>query len=1785
MAVGQQRQISAYDFLGRTVEPETAEPESTSVEYTPVDSPVSQGNISAYEFLGAPPTEEEEEERKRGIVPVIPSKSPENIEDSSFDRTKFQKNIASIKLELVDSLKRKYGTEDVVVRADDSVRSMETQAENVQRKASGGYISLHNFGAGADFHVFIDGKQVTGRQRDSSLQESTEPFQLLGGIARKHGYFWGWGDDSKHIAQTRFVHQFIEQNPDYAFTDAAKSYYQMTYNQSTLKSKPLLEKLDEIYGITNDTREYSGEPLTAGQLLEPVYIDAVSKEQGKTLVDKALLSEVERVKTGDDRIDVENTLTNSPAFEISPMEPYSAPTASTAVGEPTSEEILSQEEFGLKPMSDKLGVKATPAQIAEFRDKMNFPLSTADRMANDILTNGDYSYLQAPEGVIPEAILLKESQARRESYVMAPETDAWTSFENAVRDMVGDEPGPWQDQEYIGKEAEIGAEFRELVANAIVGTGELAVGTAEFVKSAGDFIFAADPEFFHMVGGMMMLMQETPGTLIEATGLSPVPGRNVLSGEEGRAVVKDAQAHIWANPVAPLAVAAGLRAIPHQFHNARVGFARTLNTADAALHYLKRQEKTRSITDLLPEIEFTPEMLKMAEDIANAPPPFRTALENEISRNKQIEINFNEAVNPPKPKKKSNKTNPNDVLPLDNPLAPSVKPPSKGAINRYKKAERSKHEIKQEEALRKEMDALISLKRSTEAKLSGKEKLTESQKGTLQSTVDKANQLIIENAKQMSDMGINPYEYFEMGFILTKAQARWVYQRVLKGSSIAVSKFKDILNRGPIDPVHWSPKNEYFGEDMVELGKKFMWQENKLNQMALKDNSAIDAFMRGFMDSNWDVRKAILKSDAPNALKTEALGNLDLVRGANSKSFMEVTDAINMIEEGMKPSDVGLLNRYIQAFREIEIYKMHQKKLPEMHAEFNDLKGKKRTRANMSRMDELKVKIKNAEDYEYSLSHIIDEKTGKRIKDPETGKYISKTPHEQISTFQKYVKGQSLERPDIHNKAMQVFDLYKENLKEMYDAGLITKEAYNDLSHWKYQQKSYIDKLGSNLEQHTPLGKRTISVRDNGIKALKAGSGGGLNNNWAGRFADAISQKNQLIFENIANNGLAEFIKLHPDNGFAKILKPGEKLKGGWKTIEYKKKGVATKIALAPEIHKGWVKSDPVLGHNAANHVSWWSGTKITKAMATGYNPVFALTNMSRDIAYMWLTTNHYSNYMPIAAGQMVKDYAVTAKDAFGRKGRYKDYINEGGGMSWLSLEGNTQMIGGLHRNKRWASFKKAMGYVGETSEVWTRLALRNRAINNGFTNRMATHQARNYLDFAKGGRISKALDSGIPYLNAGIQASYGLFRGAKNNPKNTLIKASQIGMVSSYLWFHNNATGTKTNEQGVSKKYKDYINPYILYNNHVILVPGSEKLDEHGIERMSYMTIPKDSGQKLMSSLTNAILEYGLGDGMSGDEWLKLASMSISEMTPVDIQTALPPTAAIAYGWWLNKDSRTGYDLSTQKREADAKYHRNWTEPEYINDLSNAWNESIAGDVFTVSPAVIENLTKKLAIDGNPYVQFGAHLYEEGKESMGKEVRRKGTGKIYPIDAPLAKELTQKFYRTTGPINYKEKDIVKNMARETETMRAANNEQISLIHESSKYDSAIDAKEEVIRFIKTIKDPSEMERLLTSYETAVLEDKVVRVSTYFIKSNKNRTAQDKAFALWTRNTMFISEEQKNDFWGELAASGFLNKNVLTKFAIIANAESHSKLYIKMHGEDAYDRLQSRMKRVRRLAK
>lgn len=669
-----------------------------------------------------------------------------------------------------------------------------------------------------------------------------------------------------------------------------------------------------------------------------------------------------------------------------------------------------------------------------------------------------------------------------------------------------------------------------------------------------------------------------------------------------------------------------------------------------------------------------------------------------------------------------------------------------------------------------------------------------------------------------------------------------------------------------------------------------------------KVQNAYRTLKRATVDTSANIKKDLIRDFGE--LGKEAVIHHDLVRGATKRSQYYISKSVSEIFGDLKPDQRKLIWKYIQAKRVGEVldYKPKHKFPPEFSADKN--------------------------------------------------KFL-------IESIEKKL-------PNVAERAEAYFDIFREKLVEMLDEGLITEEGFKGLSkHAPYEPIKHIFEV----DPHTDyiFGGKKITVPDSGLKAFKKGSESIMEYNAETLLGEYITRIDTRIMKNRANKAAYSLAENVPDNGIftkAKIIKTTKDGKpvfqeppAGHEMITAMVEGKPRKMFMPENIAKEWVMSDPLLTTQQANIIGWLSGSKVLKPMATGLNPEFALTNFPRDIAHVWLVTNEYSPHLPKAMAQMGTDLMATVGDAFLRKGSYFDYIKEGGGMQFLTHQGKvTSKVGG-----KLGQLQDVLGYLGETSEIWTRLALRRRALKRGASPHEATWQARNYLDFNQGGSVIKAIDAGVPYLNASIQGTRGVFRAAAERPAQTTYKVAQIGTLSTGLYLANKYSNPEC-WNSISERDKEA--------NFIITTPLNFT-DKSGNKRHLFFKIAKDQGQRFFCTLFDGMMAKYLGDPVDGQQiW-----MGLQDALPIMPTQNMPPTFDALFGYVLNRDFWTKEDIwrgpETEKFKR-MEYVPGYTHPALIE----------AGKYTGLSPTRLGYMLSQYFTSGNIYTSV---VGEGTRAIMGK--------------------------------------------------------------------------------------------------------------------------------------------------------------------------------------------------------
>jgi hypothetical protein len=445
-------------------------------------------------------------------------------------------------------------------------------------------------------------------------------------------------------------------------------------------------------------------------------------------------------------------------------------------------------------------------------------------------------------------------------------------------------------------------------------------------------------------------------------------------------------------------------------------------------------------------------------------------------------------------------------------------------------------------------------------------------------------------------------------------------------------------------------------------------------------------------------------------------------------------------------------------------------------------------------------------------------------------------------------------------------------------------------------------------------------------------------------------------------------------------------------------------FVLPRKVAKYWVTSDPQISKMTAAVLDWGLGGKILRPMATGYNPEFAVANLPRDMLHSWIATREYSSFLPVAIAQQVKDMIKVAPDVLLRKGRLRQYTKEGGGMEFLTQQGY------VNRSRPWESpsatgeqLRQAqgiLGYLGESSEMLMRLAIRERAIKNGKSPEEATWVARNYIDFSQGGSMAKAVDRAVPYFNASIQATRGVVRAFSEDPKRATFQVAQLVALGAGLAIVNTQTRKEVWDE-ISEREKE--------SKFIIALPW-KYTDKNGSERRAYLGIAKDQGQRVFATIGEVIADRAMGN-ITGDVAFKRVKTAVSDFIPVDAANILPPNVSAFIGYINNKDFWTHEPFW---RGPDVKpTDEYWkTTPKVYKDISKVTGLSPERMKGAIGKVVTKNIYTDLVTAG--WEEMTKGLSNEERESLDKTALEQvsnipGARRVLRVTNPKTTEITLK--------------------------------------------------------------------------------------------------------------------------------------------------------------------------------
>jgi hypothetical protein len=423
---------------------------------------------------------------------------------------------------------------------------------------------------------------------------------------------------------------------------------------------------------------------------------------------------------------------------------------------------------------------------------------------------------------------------------------------------------------------------------------------------------------------------------------------------------------------------------------------------------------------------------------------------------------------------------------------------------------------------------------------------------------------------------------------------------------------------------------------------------------------------------------------------------------------------------------------------------------------------------------------------------------------------------------------------ELNDRADKYFDAFKSLLDSMYDEGLVSEDLYNRLKNLDYQPRMFLEHVFDMDE----LSMRDINLSANQVKRIKDGSGDEIM--FDSRFLLAVYSKSTFsrIARNKVNRAIAEATSVKGNEEW--ISKDPKKQ---FSEVTYFEDGVRKQFYIKSSL-KGElddVQRFGVIPPESQKYVGLLSGSYLLKLLATRANPLFVFRNIPRDYLHVLFFTNVYDNMnMPLAMYRLAGDAIKGVKGKIKDDQDYKDFIEYGGGMEYLSTEGKEGMM--TNRSLLNRTIEK-LGSAGELSEIAFRLGMYKRLVQESLKNFDGTPteeqlaqikveavtKSREMIDFAQGGVATKTLESAVPYINAAFQGFRVSSAYIKNNPKEFVIKLGQLAIGLAVIAMYNAVMGDDDMEdipEDVKRKY------------FIIMTPFTEEKDGKTVKK--YIKIAK---------------------------------------------------------------------------------------------------------------------------------------------------------------------------------------------------------------------------------------------------------------------------------------------------------------------------------------------------------
>jgi hypothetical protein len=750
-------------------------------------------------------------------------------------------------------------------------------------------------------------------------------------------------------------------------------------------------------------------------------------------------------------------------------------------------------------------------------------------------------------------------------------------------------------------------------------------------------------------------------------------------------------------------------------------------------------------------------------------------------------------------------------------------------------------------------------------------------------------------------------------------------------------------------------------------------------------------------DRQSNIKREILKSNVEGAYDY-----LISKAGASARAKYSVNKSDRKIFGGLNEESIKLLNKIISLRRIVEIDQSFDDR--RAAATENLIKAKSdmdyaqyrvdsmASNLSVDKKNELKKKLDSATE-EFNRIQKVVEESKRPLHTVDKKNNVSLDKESSLEELDRLSK-ESDNFEELDNRADAYFDEFRSILEDIYKNGLITDELYDKIKDFDYSPRVF-------LNHAFDFGDNDISVRDYGlsgdqIKAIRDGSADDTIMDARYLLSAYAASASSRILKNRANKALYKAALDSDNSDWVRTQSKTGEAERGFETVYFFEKGESIKFQLRTDLKREWDGANRLLefGPKTTKAISYITGSALLKLLATRANPLFIVRNFPRDYGHILFFTNIYDNQNIYFAGyNLLKDFIKGVKSFKSDDKYFKEYMEMGGGMDFLSTDGRP---GSLMQNKKFfARMVDKASSLGETSEVGFRIAVYKR-LRDDATDEYnkkygedptgdalelikvnAVSRARAIIDFSQGGNLTKGLEIFKPYINSAFQGFRVGTEYIGRNPKK---------FASKFLQAQAGLLAISALNALVGGDDMDEIPDEVKLRYLIIMLP-TKYTDEKGRERRAYIKIAKPQQMVPFFAMMDIMNGYVLGSILGkkyypSDDLLGYAMRSVASAMPTGASlseiTSSVPTISMAMTYLTN------YDLF-RKRAVTMDFNEVLPMDEGINDpnverfykvigkVTGDIEELTTGNKGGVSPARLKASAEKVITSPSSSLVVGA--------------------------------------------------------------------------------------------------------------------------------------------------------------------------------------------------------------------